>query len=81
MTGIEARGAKLRRVIGVDAACAHEPQSLCDVLGKLLVAVPCRAVLDEAKVPAMHMFEISIASMREGPEQIERRGRLPVGHH
>ena len=43
------------------------------MLGELLVAVPCRAVLDEAEVPLMHVLEIGVAALREGAQQIERR--------
>ncbi len=80
VAGIEARGAKLRRVVGVQPAGAHEAQGLGDVLGELLVAMPGRAVLDEAEIPAMHMLEIGIAALGEGAQQIERRRRLAVGH-
>ena len=53
---------------------------LGDLLGELLVAVAGRAVLDEAQLPPMHMLEIGIAALREGAQQIERRGRLAIGH-
>ena len=77
---IEARGAKLRRPLRREAAGAHEAQALGDMLGKLLVAMPGGAVLDEAEIPPMHVIEIGVAALREGAQQIERRRRLPVGH-
>ncbi len=80
VAGVEARGAKLRRVVGIQPAGAHEAQSLGDMLGQLLVAVPGRAVLDEPEVPLMHMLEIGVAALGEGPQQVERGGRLAVGH-
>jgi hypothetical protein len=51
-----------------------------DVLGDLLVTVAGGAVLHEAEIPPMHMFEIGVAALREGAQQIERRGRLPISH-
>ena len=77
---IEARGAKLRRVVRREPDGAHEAQRLGDMLGDLLVAVPGGAVLDEAEIPPMHMLEIGVAALREGTQQIERRGRLAIGH-
>ena len=43
------------------------------MLGEFLVAVPGRAVLDEAEVPLMDMLEIGVAALGEGAQQIERR--------
>ena len=65
---------------GVEPDGAHEAQGLGDVLGDLLVAVPGRAVLDEAEIPPMHMLEIGVAALREGAQQVERCRRLPIGH-
>ena len=40
------------------------------MLGELLVAVPGRAVLDEAEIPLMHVLEIGVAA---GGFEIETR--------
>ena len=80
MAGIDARGAQLGRPLRREPAGAHEAQALGDMLGKLLIAMPGGAVLDEAEIPPMHVIEIGVAALREGAQQIERRRRLPVGH-
>ncbi len=65
---------------GVSPQARMKRKRLGDMLGDLLVAVPGGAVLDEAEIPAMHMLEIGVAALGEGPEQIERGGGLPIGH-
>src|SRR6185312_5250235 len=77
---IEARGAELWRVVRVQPAGAHEAQGLGYVSSELLIAVSCRAILDEAQVPSMHMLEVGIAALSERAHQIERRRRLPISH-
>ena len=80
MARIDARGAKLGRPLRGEPAGAHEAQALGDMLGELLIAMPGRAVLDEAEIPPVHVIEIGVAALRERAQQIERRRRLPVGH-
>ena len=80
VAGIDARGAQLRRPLRREPAGAHEAQTLGDMLGKLLIAMPGGAVLDEAEIPPVHVIEIGVAALREGAQQIESRRRLPVGH-
>ena len=53
---------------------------LGDAVGQRLVALALRAVGDEAEHPAVHVLEVGIAALREGAQQVERRGRLAVGH-
>ena len=80
MGGVERRRTQLRRVVGGDAAGAHERHRLGDAIGEFLVVLPARAVLDEAHVPLVHALEIGITAGREGANQVQRRGRLAVGH-
>ena len=80
VTREDAGGAKLGHPLRRQPASAHEAQALGDVAGKLLVAVAGGAVFDEAEIPPMHVIEIGVAALREGAQQIERGGRLPVGH-
>ena len=65
---------------GVSPMARMKRKRLGDVLGDFLVTVPGGAVLDEAEIPPMHMLEIGVAALREGAQQIERGGGLPIGH-
>ena len=49
-------------------------------LASASVALALRAVGDEAERPAMHVVEAGIAALGEGAQQVQRRGRLAVGH-
>ena len=45
----------------------------------LLIAFGLRAILDEAKHPAMGVLEVGVAAGGEGPEKIEGRSGLAIG--
>ena len=80
MAGVEIGGAQLRMGLEVEAAGAHEVERLGNAVGQLLVAAGLRRILEEAEHPLMHAGEIGVAAGRERAQQVERRGRLPVGH-
>ena len=80
VAGEEIGRAELRHGLGIDAAGPHEGHGFGDAVGDLLIAVALRAVLDEAQHPLMDMLEIGVAALREGAQQVQRRGGLPVGH-
>ena len=75
---VEIGGAEPLRIVGGDAAGAHEVERLRDAARQFLVAVPGGAVLHEAERPLVDAFEVRIAALREGSKEIERRRRLPV---
>lgn len=75
---VEIRRMKLGLRLAVDAAGAHEVERLGDTVREFLVARAFRAVGDEAEVPAMHEIEVGIAAIREGTQQVQRRGRLRI---
>ena len=80
MARVEARRAKLRRVVGRKPDGAHEAQGLADVVGELLIAMAGRTVRHEAEHPLMHVLQIGVAALREGAQQVQRGGRLAIGH-
>ncbi len=80
VAGVEIGGAHLGMQLRVDAAGAHEVERLGDAVGEFLVAVRLRAVLDEAQHPLVDVLEVGVAAGGEGAQQIQRRGRLAVGH-
>ena len=63
----------------VDATGRHEAQGAVDLGGDALVASPFRRRRDELLVPQVHLGQIGEASLGEGAQQVERRGRLLVG--
>ena len=62
MAGEEIRQAQFRVQLRIDAAGAHEAERLGDVIGKLLVALRLRTVLDEAEHPLVRVGEVRIAA-------------------
>ena len=55
--------------LGIDAAGAHEVQSLGDAVGKFLVTLAA-GVLEETKGPADGLAEIGVTALGEGAQQI-----------
>ena len=47
--------------------------------GKLLILRPLRAAVDEIERPTMHLMQVCKPSLREGTQQVQRRGCLVVG--
>ena len=61
----------------VDAGGTHELDRAVDVFGQRLVARVGR-VRHETLVPAVHLTQIRVAALREGTDQVQRRGRMVV---
>ena len=64
---------------GVEPNRTHEAQRLGDSIGDALIAFGLRAILDEAKHPAMCVLEVRVAAACKGPKKIEGRGGLAIG--
>ena len=79
VAGVEIGDAHLRMGLRVDADRAHEVERLGDAVGELAVSSRERRVLHEAEHPAMDVLEVGVAAGREGSQEVQRRGRLPVG--
>ena len=79
MRGVEIGLTQFGMRFRVEADGAHEAQRLGDPVGKLLIALRLRAVLDETEHPAMHVFEIGVAAAGEGAQKVQRRRRLAIG--
>ena len=61
----------------VDASGSHELNRPVDVLGQRLVACVGR-IRHETLIPAVHLAQVGVATLREGADQIQRRGRVVV---
>ena len=81
VAGEEIGLAQRRMALGVDADRPHEVHGLGDAVGQRPVALRLGAAADEAEHPLMDVVEIGVAALREGAQEVERRRRLPVGHH
>ena len=68
-----------RLVAQVESAGPHEAQGPVDLGRQHLVVLAARAGGDELLVPDMHLRQVGEASLRERPQQVERRRRLVVG--
>ena len=79
VAGVEIGRAQLRMAFEIEPAGLHESERLRDLVGELHVTARLRAVLDEAQHPLAHIAEIGVAALGEGAQQVERRGRLPIG--
>ena len=66
-------------LLGVGAAGVHERQRPVDLAGELLVAPPGRAGGHEVLVPGVHLAQVGVAALGEGPAEVERDGRGVVG--
>ena len=80
MAGEEIGGAQLRCRVGIDAAGAHEADSLGDAVRDFLVALVGGRILEEVERPLVDVLEVGITALRKGAQQVERGGRLAVGH-
>ena len=80
VAGVEIGGAQLRVAFQIEPAGAHEVQRFRNAVGQFLVAPRLRGILEEAQHPLMHAAEIGKAAGGECAQQVQRRGRLPVGH-
>ena len=63
----------------VDAARRHEAQGPVDLRRDALVALPLDRGRDELLVPQVHLGEVGEATLGEGAQQVQGRGRLLVG--
>ena len=63
----------------VDAAGGHEPQGTVDLRRDALVALALRLEAHELLVPQVHLGQVGEPALGEGPQQVERGGRLVVG--
>ena len=63
----------------IEPAGLHEGERLGDAVGDRLVAVERARVLYKTEHPLMHAAEARVAAMREGAQQVQRRGRLVIG--
>ena len=77
VAGVELDPVELLRV---GAARLHERQRPIDLVGKLLVAPPGRALRHEVLVPSVHLVQVGIAAIREraGEVQGDRRAVVRV---
>ena len=65
----------------VDAAGRHEAQGAVDLRGDALVALALAGRRDELLVPQVHLGEVGEATLRERPQEVERRRGLLVRGH
>ena len=79
MRGVEVRGPEFRMRFSVEPDRAHESKRFCDPIGEFLIAFGLRAVLDEAKHPAMDILEVGVAAIGEGAQKVEGRRGLAIG--
>ena len=61
----------------VDARCTHELDRTVNILGQRLVARVGR-VRHETLIPAVHLTQVRVAALREGADQVQRRGRVVI---
>ena len=80
MRGIKIGLTQFLMRLGIEANRAHKAQRLGDPVREFLIAGGLRAVLDEAKHPAMRVFKIGIAARGKSPKQVQGCRRLPVSH-
>src|SRR5262249_37448946 len=78
VAGIELGALELRMALEVEAAGLHESERLTDAVGKLLVMMRLRRVLDKTERPLPHIRKIGVAALHEGAQQIERRRRMAI---
>ena len=65
-------------VLGLDLV-GYEGNRLVNLGGQLAIAFCRRAAINERKVPAMDLGQISKTALRECTQQVQRRRRLVVG--
>src|SRR4029079_139514 len=70
---------QLRVTFEIKPAGLHKAKRLEDASRHLSVASLWRAVLYDPEHPLAHACEIGVATLREGTQQIQRCGRLPIG--
>src|SRR5436190_13559338 len=65
----------------IEPAGLHEAERLRDAVGEFRIAARLRTVLNKAEHPLPYIAKIGVAAGGERAQQVERRGRLPVGLH
>ncbi len=75
------RGVELDRVelLGIGPAGVHERQCLVDLARELLVAPARRGLGHEVLVPGVHLAQVGVPALGEGPGEVQRDGRGVVG--
>ena len=63
----------------IETAGLHEAERLGDTIRQFDVAPRLRRIFHEAEHPLPHARQIRVAALREGAQQVERRGRLTIG--
>ena len=79
VAGVDIGAAQLRMVLEIEPAGLHEGERLGDAVRHLLVAVHRLRVFYKTEHPLMHAAEARVAAMREGAQQVQRRGGLVIG--
>ena len=79
MARVDIGAAQLRMVLEIEPARLHEVQRLGDAVRHLPVAVHRLRVFYKTEHPLMHAAKARVAAMREGAQQVQRRGGLMIG--
>ena len=69
--GVEFRRPQFGMRLRVKPDGAHETERFGDAVSDLLVLARRRAVLDKTQHPAMRVFEIGVAAIGEGADQVQ----------
>ena len=69
------------QLLGLGADRPHEVERPVDVAGQPLVAAPTGTGPDEVGVPRVHLAQVGVAALQEGPAEVERRRRRVVDLH
>ena len=77
VAGVEVGGLQLGMLLEIEPAGLHEGERLGDAVGKLEVAL--RAARIEVEHPLVHAAEAGVAAVGERAQQVQRRGRMPIG--
>ena len=81
MRGVDVDFVQGAVALGVDTASPHEGQCALDFGSHLLVALSLGTCCHKFLVPSVHAIEVGKATFGEGPQQVERAGRLVVCLH
>ena len=79
VAGVDIGAAQLGMAFEIEAAGLHEGERLGDAVGDLAVAVHRLGVFYKTEHPLVHAPQAGVAAMREGAQQVQRRGRLVIG--
>ncbi|MNE38076.1 hypothetical protein D3C80_1319600 [compost metagenome] len=80
MAGVEIGFTERMIAIGRNADSTHEVHRLGDALSESCITLCLRALANKAEHPLMHILQVSVATLRECTQQVQRRSRLAVSH-